>query len=141
MMEREELLGLGIEEDICDKIMEEFSKIEEECERKISDVKKDSEIEIALYESGAKNIKAVRALIDKDGDISKQLEMLKKESDTSFLFESERRSFKPGMSSMKLPDTKTSDFEARLSKARKNGNTIEAIKIKKQAAQAGIMLL
>ncbi len=140
-MEREELLELGIEEDVCEKIMEKISKMEEDCERKISDVKKESEIEIALYESGARNIKAVKALIDKEGDVKEQLQRLKSESETSFLFGSERRSFKPGTSSNRLPDTKKNDFEARLSNARKQKNTLEAIKIKKQAANEGIMLL
>ncbi len=139
-MDRDELLNLGVSEDVCDRIMESVDTVRNEYERKIEDMRKDNALEIALYESGAKNIKAVKALIDVEGDVNEQIERLKSEKDTSFLFESMRGSFKPGRSSEKLPDATKSDFEARLTEARKRGNTVEAIRIKQQAAAEGVIL-
>ncbi|MBQ7876577.1 MAG: phage scaffolding protein [Clostridia bacterium] len=139
-MNRDELLSLGVGEDICDRILENVDLIKSEYERKIEDLRKENMLDIALYESGARNIKAVKALIDTQGDVNEQIERLKSEKETSFLFENMRRSFKPGKSSEKLPDAMKNDFEVRLGEARKRGNTIEAIRIKQQAAAEGVIL-
>ena len=141
-MERDELLSLGIEEEVVDKILEDREKIIEEYDGRLKKAQKEHEIERLLTESGARNIRAVRALItseDADG-VREEIESLKKGEDTRFLFE-KRGSYAPYRSPERLPDTKKSGFEERLNMARKAGNTIEAIRIKQEAAAAGIMLL
>ena len=141
-MERDELLSLGIEEEVVDKILEDREKIIEEYDGRLKKAQKEHEIERLLTESGARNIRAVRALItseDADG-VREEIESLKKGEDTRFLFE-KRGSYAPYRSPERLPDTKKSGFEERLNTARKAGNTIEAIRIKQEAAAAGIMLL
>lgn len=140
-MNKDELMALGIDEELCDRIVLEQGKMKEEYENRIDKMKKECELEIMLYESGAKNIKAVRALISEDESAAEQIEKLKKGADTSFLFESKRKSFEPKRSGERLPDTTVGDFEARLSEARRKGNTVEAIRIKQQAASEGIMLV
>lgn len=140
-MDKDELLNWGIEEEICDRILEKADLMKEKYEREMESFKREKEIEAALYESGAKNIKAVRALIEEEGSVEEQLEKLKRDSATSFLFENSRGSFKPGKSSERLPNTEKDSFELRLSEARKRGDGIAAIKIKKQAAREGIVLL
>lgn len=140
-MNKDELLSLGVGEDICERILENIDLMKCEYERKIEDLKKENTLDIALYESGARNIKAVKALIDVQGDVTEQIERLKREKETSFLFENMKRSFKPGKSSEKLPDSVKNDFEVRLKEARKRGDTLEAIRIKQQASAEGIMLL
>lgn len=109
-------------------------------------------VEKELTAAGAKNLKAVKALLeglDKaelDGEnvkgLADQIKKLKEEEGTKFLFEE-----KPGLTGVKAgqtgktPDAKTAGFAARLDEARKNGNTIEAIKIKQEAAAAGVSLM
>lgn len=110
-------------------------------------------VEKELTAAGAKNLKAVKALLndlDKaelDGETVKgladQIKKLKEEEGTKFLFED-----KPGLNGVAAgqgrktpPDPKTEGFAARLNEARKNGNTLEAIKIKQEAAAEGVSLL
>ncbi len=139
-MDKNELLELGVDEEVCDLILHDVNELKSDYEEKIADLEKENTLNIALYESGARNVKAVKALIDKTGDVKEQVEKLKSEKDTSFLFDSQRKSFMPGKSSEKLPDTAKCDFEVRLSEARKKGNTVEAIRIKQQAAAEGVIL-
>lgn len=109
-------------------------------------------VEKELTAAGAKNLKAVKALLeglDKaelDGEnvkgLADQIKKLKEEEGTKFLFEE-----KPGLTGVKagqtgkMPDAKTAGFAARLDEARKSGNTIEAIKVKQEAAAAGVSLM
>ncbi len=109
-------------------------------------------VEKELTAAGAKNLKAVKALLeglDKaelDGEnvkgLADQIKKLKEEEGTKFLFEE-----KPGFTGVKAgqsgrtPDPKTAGFAARLDEARKNGNTLEAIKIKQEAAAEGVSLM
>lgn len=58
-----------------------------EYESKLNQMKRDNEVEGKLRDAKAKNIKAVRALLDLDGDIDKQIETLKSAEDSKFLFE------------------------------------------------------
>ena len=112
-----------------------------------------SAVEKELTAAGAKNLKAVKALLeglDKaelDGEnvkgLADQIKKLKEDEGTKFLFDD-----KPGITGVKAgqgsktpPDPKTAGFAARLDEARKNGNTIEAIKIKQEAAAAGVSLM
>ncbi len=141
-MEREELLALGVEETAVEKILEEQERLRGEYDDRLNAVKNEYEIEKILRESGARNIKAVRALIENGGaeDVMRQVEMLKRDEETRFLFE-KKGSFAPYRSPEKLPDTKRDGYEQRLGAARKAGNTVEAIRIKQEAASRGIMLL
>lgn len=141
-MEREELLALGVEEEIVDRIVDEQEKMREDYESRISSVQRDYEIENLLVQSGARNTKAVRALLG-DGDVNsirEELENLKNGEDTKFLFE-KKGSFVPARSGERLPDAKKMGYEERLAEARRAGKTIEAIRIKQQAAGEGVMLI
>lgn len=141
-MERDELLAMGIEEAAVEKIIEEEERVRADYESRINQIERNFEIDRLLESSGARNIKAVKALIG-DGDIETirgEINRLKNDEETKFLFE-KRGSFAPKRSSERLPDVKKNDYEARLKDARKSGNTVEAIRIKQQAASEGIMLL
>lgn len=142
MMEKEELLALGLEEDAAEKIIEEQERMREEFTGRIEEVKREYEIEKILSGCGARNIKAVRALIEGNNaeEVREEIEKLKHDEETKFLFE-KKGSFEPARSPERLPDTKKNSFEARLIAARRNGDTLEAIRIKQQAAAQGIMLL
>lgn len=141
-MDKDELLQMGLDEENAEKILLERRELEAEYEGRIEQIKRENEIENLLKESGAKNIKAVRALLEEDDTLSiaEQLEKLKKGEDTGFLF-NQNKGFAPARSGERLPDTKKSSYETKLFEARRSGNTIEAIRIKQMAANEGIMLL
>ena len=122
----------------------------------IKKIKIDNAIDKALLDAKAKNIKAVKALLDtsnaellEDGTIkglSESIKTLSENADTSFLFDTSdtqsnpgHKGFMPGQKKDGIPNADTS-FETRLAEARKNGNTLEAIKIKKEASEEGIYL-
>lgn len=133
---------MGTSEEAADTILADIENMRQEYEGRIESVKKEYEIEKLLTQSGARNLKAVRALLG-DGSVEElagEIEALKKGEDTRFLFE-KRASFAPARSGEKLPDAGKSSYEALLDKARKSGNTLEAIRIKQKAASEGIMLL
>ena len=111
-------------------------------------------VERELTAAGAKNIKAVKALLENldkaemDGETVKgladQIKKLKEDEGTKFLFNESNTSIKgvnPGQKRATPPDPKAEGFAARLNEARKNGNTLEAIKIKQEAAAEGVSLL
>lgn len=129
----------------------------------IKKMKIDNAIDKALTEAKAKNIKAVKALLDlnnaellEDGTIkglSESIKGLSESQDTAFLFDSgdtqstqsntqtnKTSGFKPTQAKDGLPDV-SANFETRLAEARKNGNTLEAIRIKQEASNEGIYLL
>ncbi len=141
-MERDELLGLGVEEAVADRIIEEQEKLREEYDGRLKGVQKEFEIEKILRESGARNLKAVRALIEGNDteDVMREIERLKNDEETRFLFE-KKGSFAPYRSPERLPDAKRGSFEERLNAARRLGDTLEAIRVKQQAASEGIMLI
>ncbi len=141
-MEKEELLGLGISEEVAEKIIGEREALREEYEVKINELKRENEIDIILREQGAKNIRAVKALIEPGDarDVKSQIEKMKKDEGTRFLFNT-GKSFIPYEGGGKLPDTKADGFEARLKEAREHHNTVEAIRIKQEAAKEGIFLI
>lgn len=126
-------------------------------EKELTQLKIDTAVDKALTESGAKNNKAVRALLNLDDaallddglvkGLSEQIDKLKADDGSKFLFsESEQpqtkfTGFQPGSSSM-VPNSKQADYEARLAEARKNGNQLEVINIKQEAFQNdGIALM
>ncbi len=139
-MDREELLGMGVPEEAADAIIGESEKIKEDYEKRLADTKKEVEIEKLLVKNGARNIKAVRALLEGAEDVEGEIEKLKSDEETRFLFE-KKGSFAPARSPERLPDVKKGGYEALLTEARKKGNTVDAIRIKQKAASEGIMLI
>ena len=139
-MNKDELMALGLDEAAAEEVLSEREAIKTEYEKKIDSLRKENEIENLLNLSGARNKAVVRALIDEEGDLKAQIEKLKTDRDTKFLFEGEKR-FSPGRSAEKLPETEKGELEARLKAAREGKNTVEAIRIKQIAAKKGIMLL
>ena len=126
-------------------------------EKELTQLKIDTAVDKALTESGAKNIKAARALLNLDDaalsddglvkGLSEQIDKLKTDDGSKFLFNEPEQSppkfmgFQPGDSSM-VPNSKQAGYEARLAEARKNGNQLEVINIKQEAFQNdGIALM
>lgn len=120
----------------------------------LAKLKFDNAIEMALNGAKAKNIKAVRAMLDdskmkmgEDGKLSgfdEQIEALKKSD--AYMFDVEQQpqqqftGFQPGASST-VPNSTAAGYEARLADARKNNNQLEVIKIKQEAAADGVVLM
>ena len=126
-------------------------------EKELTQLKVDTAVDKALTESGAKNIKAARALLNLDDaalsddglvkGLSEQIDKLKADDGSKFLFSEPEQpqtkftGFQPGSSSM-VPYSKQAGYEARLAEARKNGNQLEVINIKQEAFQNdGIALM
>ena len=111
-------------------------------------------VELALTGAKAKNIKAVRAMLDdskmkigEDGKLNgfdEQIEALKKSD--SYMFHVDQKAqqqfigFQPGASTT-VPNSTQAGYEARLADARKNNNQLEVIKIKQEAAADGVVLM
>lgn len=124
----------------------------------IKQIKIDAAVDKALADAKAKNPKAVKALLDlakaeisDDGTIKgldAQIKTLSEAEDSKFLFDTDNtqnknqnsKGFVPGQKKDGVPGT-SSEYETRLAEARKNGNTLEAIKIKQEAAADGVVLL
>ncbi|MCM1136764.1 MAG: phage scaffolding protein, partial [Clostridium sp.] len=74
--------------------------------------------------------------------LAEQLEALKKSD--GYLFEAEPgqqfAGFQPGASAG-VPDAAAAGYESRLADARKNNNQLEVIKVKQEAAAAGVVLM
>lgn len=122
--------------------------------KELTQLKIDVAVEKALTDGGAKNIKAVKALLeltdaklDDDGTIkglSEQIDKLKADEGSKFLFDIDQNpqnqptftGFQPGTSTT-VPDSKQAGYEARLAEARKNNNQLEVIKIKQEAYSDG----
>lgn len=123
-------------------------------EAEMQKLKIDSAVDRALIEAKAKNIKAVKALLDLEGaeisedgtikGLSDKIKALSEAEDSSFLFDTAGnkpgKGFHPGQSKDGLPPS-GSDYQARLEEARKNGNTVAAIQIKQEAAAEGVILM
>lgn len=127
--------------------------------KELTQLKIAAAVEKALTEGGAKNIKAVKALLDltdaKLGDdgtvkgLTEQIDKLKADEGSKFLFNATEQKniqqqtfigFQPGISTT-VPDSKQAGYEARLAEARKNNNQLEVIKIKQEAFNDGGIVL
>lgn len=123
-------------------------------EKEMQQLKLDTAVEKALTDGGAKNVKAVKALLElgddvkfeKDGTVkglADQIEKLKADEGSKFLFNEQTETkpqqtftgFQPGASTT-VPNSTQAGYEARLAEARKNGNQLEVIKIKQEAFDA-----
>lgn len=149
-----------------DKLKQQIETLQNENKAKedsfnaeIKKMKIDNAIDKALTDAKAKNLKAVKALLDlsnaellEDGTIKGLADTIKglaDNSETSFLFDSgstqntqtnKISGFKPNEKKNGLPDV-NSTYESKLAEARKNGNTLEAIQIKQEAFKEGIVLV
>lgn len=130
------------------------TQLTENHEKEMQQLKLDTAVEKALTDGGAKNVKAVRALLElgddmkfeKDGTVkglADQIEKLKADEGSKFLFNEQTTTkpqptftgFQPGASTT-VPNSTQAGYEARLAEARKNGNQLEVIKIKQEAFAA-----
>lgn len=141
-----------------EKLQADNRASQEAHEKQLHQLKIDAAVEKALGGAGAKNMKAVKALLDledtklnDDGTIkglSEQLEKLKAGEDSKFMFAEpdpnnqppQFTGFQPGASGI-IPNSKQAGYETRLAEARKTGNQLEVIKIKQEAfADGGLVL-
>ena len=122
----------------------------------IKQIKIDTAIDKALADAKAKNTKAVKALLElgdveigDDGTIKgldAKIKALTEAEDTKFLFDATKptdnnsKGYVPGQKMDGVPGA-SSTYETRLAEARKNGNTLEVIKIKQEAASEGVVLI
>lgn len=127
-------------------------------EKELAQLKIDAAVEKALSESGAKNVKAARALLDlsdaklsDDGTVkglAEQIQKLQAGEDSRFLFKEKQQDqqqwiftgFRPGESTT-VPDSRQAGYETRLAEARKNNNQLEVIRIKREAFEDGGLVL
>ena len=123
-------------------------------EQEIEALKFNNAVEMALTGAKAKNVKAVRAMLDdtkiklgEDGKLTgfdEQIEALKKSD--GYMFDVQQQTgqqftgFQPGASTT-VPNSTQAGYEARLADARKNNNQLEVIKIKQEAANDGVILM
>jgi chromosome segregation ATPase len=122
----------------------------------ILSIRKNNAVEKALSGAQAKNAKAVMALLDlenaelqEDGTIKgleEQIKSLKESEETSFLFNVENKPPQPTVKGATpgqagTPPTASNEWETKLAEARKNGDNLAAIAIKREAAENGINLL
>lgn len=126
--------------------------------KELTQLKIDAAVDKALTDGGAKNVKAVKALLDladaklsEDGTVkglAEQIQKLQSGEDSKFLFAEKQNQnqqqftgFQPGASTT-VPDSKQAGYEARLAEARKNNNQLEVIKIKREAFEDdGLVLM
>lgn len=123
----------------------------------IKQIRIDAAVDKALSDAKAKNLKAVKALLDLDKaefsddgtvkGLDVQIKTLSEAEDSKFLFDvtntqnnQNSKGFVPGQKKDGVPGA-SSEYETRLAEARKNGNTLEAIKIKQEAAADGVVLI
>lgn len=135
-------------------LQETNTQLTETHQKEMQQLKLDAAVERALTDGGAKNVKAVRALLelgdnvkfDKDGTVKglvEQIEKLKADESSKFLFKETESAqsqvtfsgFQPGVATV-IPNSAKAGYETRLAEARKNGNTLEVIKIKQEAYEA-----
>ena len=126
---------------------------------KIAAIRLDNAVNAALSSAGAKNNVAVKALLAEflkdakaaeDGTVkglTEAIQGLASDESTSFLFaqkaEVQLSGMKPGDPGGKAPGApagSAEDYRARLEAARKSGNNVAAIAVKREAAEKGITL-
>ena len=141
-------------------LQEQNTKDKATYDAEVAQLRLDTAVDKALTEAGAKNNTAAKALLaeflkdaklDKDGAVkglSGELETLAKAEGTAFLFKAPEgapaapviKGMKPGEAADVSPTTLQA-FETRLAEARKTNNTAEAVAIKREAAESGIILM
>lgn len=135
-------------------------KASEAYNAEIHKMKVEMAVDKALGEAKCKNVKATKALLDlsnadfnDDGTVKglkKQIEGLLADESSKILFDVQTETnnnmtlpvsgFKPTQKADVIPNA-SGDFETKLAEARKAGNMMECIRIKREATEAGITLL
>lgn len=128
-------------------------------EAELAQLRLDNAVESALVTAGAKNVTAAKALladflkdakVADDGTVkglTAEIETLAKADGTAFMFDTvgaQQPGFKgmtPGNPGGNTPPAGAGAYETRLAEARKNGNTVAAVAIKREAADNGVYLL
>lgn len=135
--------------------LQESNKVAaQEHEKAMKQLKRESIDNQLLSEAGAKNAKAVVALMEaldeKMDDETYKAERLKQiaavQKDNDYLFNPKQttpqvQGASPIPSADGLPDAKRTGYESRLAEARKTNNTLAQIQIKQEAANDGIILM
>ena len=134
-------------------------KADEAYKAELHRLKVEMAVDKALGEAKCKNIKATKSLLDlanadfnDDGTVKglkKQIEGLLADESSKFLFDVQAETttikavggFTPTQKQADGLPNANADFQSRLAEARKAGNMMEAIKIKREATEAGITLL
>lgn len=99
-----------------ESLQEDNKKKIEEYETKLKEREKEFQIETSVIQSGAKNVKAVKALLDPEKDITEQLDALKKSD--AYLFEASKVKDEAGGDPNKKTDKPTPDEFAEFRKLR-----------------------
>ncbi|MBQ6555184.1 MAG: phage scaffolding protein [Firmicutes bacterium] len=117
---KEKLMGLGLDEETADKAAELFrsalnetkeglEKEKAEMAEEMQKLRLDNAVEVGLLKAGGKNLRVLRALIDKGGisfnegvisGLDEQIEALKADGETGFLF----RTDKPQIAGAAVPE-------------------------------------
>lgn len=134
-------------------------KADEAYKAELHRLKVEMAVDKALGEARCKNIKATKSLLDltnadfnDDGTVKglkKQIEGLLADESSKFLFDVQQETtitkvaggFTPTQKQADGLPNASGDFQARLAEARKAGNMLDAIRIKREATEAGITLL
>ncbi len=141
-----------------EKLQGENKAQKEAHEAELAKIKLDGKIADELKNAGAKNITAVKAImanfldsakIGEDGDIpglSDEIEKMVKNEETAFLFDTKGSGFSfkgisPGDPGGVPPPASSGDYASKLNEARKNGDTLSAVAIKREAAENGVFLI
>ena len=127
------LLDMGIDEENCNKILEMFNESIQEKDREIADIKLGYEVENMLNIYNVKTNKAVKALLNMDEikfdengkltGIKEQLESLKADKDTEYLFN--KQEFKgtlPADSYDNIPNVEDMNYTQLCAYMEKNGS-------------------
>lgn len=142
-----------------DELQSSNKKADESYKAELHKLKVEMAVDKALGEAKCKNLKATKSLLDlanadfnDDGTVKglkKQIENLLADESSKFLFDVQTETtttkamggFTPTQKQADGLPNASGDFQSRLAEARKAGNMMEAIKIKREATEAGITLL
>ncbi len=139
------------------KLTNDLAAKDAEHQQKLDDMDFNSTVDSAIKAKGAKNVKAVRALLDletlkasknREGDINAALD--KVAADEAYLFDAADpkgggtpnfTGMQPGNPGGNTPPANVDTFATRLAEARKNGDTAAAVAIKREAAENNVFLM
>ena len=144
----------------AEALKSQLKEADESYKAELHRLKVEMAVDKALGEAKCKNIKATKSLLDlanadfnDDGTVKglkKQIEGLLADDSSKFLFDVQTQEtttikavggFTPTQKQADGLPNASGDFQARLAEARKAGNMMEAIRIKREATEAGITLL
>lgn len=142
-----------------EKLQKQNKEQKEAHDAEIVKIKLDGAVSDALKKAGAKNVTATKALIADflasatladDGSVSgldEKIKALADAEETAFLFDTKGtggamfKGMVPGDPGGSSPPAASGDYSSRLENARKNGDTLSAVAIKREAAENGVYLM